>query len=351
MNSVFDELGNEAVSKSKKFDKVEEVPIEEFIKNILPRTTKIEAYFENSHISNLVSLLTSVNKNSPSMFKWANSATWAYNGNIADSMKLRVKAAGGNVEGVLRFSIQWNEKNENQNDFDAHCVEPNRNHIWYSNKGRIHPSSGMLDVDITNPGQKVAVENITWTDIKKMQEGTYHFYVHNYSHRGGRTGFKAEIEYDGQIYSYEYNKELRQGAKATVAKIKFNKETGIEFIESLDHSFSSKVEWNIRTNQFHPVSMVMFSPNYWDEQTGIGHKHYFFTLKDCKNGGQPNGFFNEFLKEDLLQHKRVFEALGGKMRVGPSDNQLSGIGFSSTKRNSLVCKLEGHMTRTVKIMF
>ena len=95
----------------------------------------------------------------------------------------------------------------------------------------------------------------------------------------------------------------------------------------------------------------MFSPNYWDEQTGIGHKHYFFMLKDCQNDTAPNGFFNEFLKEEFMKHKRVFEALGGKMKVEPTEDQLSGIGFSSTQRNSLVVKCKGSFNRTIKINF
>lgn len=42
---------------------------------------------------------------------------------------------------------------------------------------------------------------------------------------------------------------------------------------------------------------------------------------------------------------------GSKMAVEMSDDQLSGLGFSSTKRNSVVAKIEGKFTRTIKLMF
>lgn len=349
---VFDELQKEISVNPKKFNKLEEVSIDHFIKEILPRASNIEVLFENKHISNLVSLIAPENKDSVPLFKWNNGFSWAYNGNITDSMKEQVKAAGGNVEGVLRFSIQWNTDKFNPNDFDAHCIEPDGNHIHFPIKGQIQRSTGMLDVDIINPKRNVpAIENITWTDIRKMQEGIYHFFVHNYSHRGGRSGFSAEIEYDGQVYQFEYDKALRQSEKVTVAKLKFSRENGIEFIDSLPSSVSTKTVWNIQTNQFHSVSVLMYSPNYWDEQKSLGHKHYLFMVNDCKNPDQPNGFFNEFLREDLMVHKRVFEALGSKMRVPYSDNQLSGLGFSSTKRNSVVVRVSGNFTRTLKINF
>ena len=64
----------------------------------------------------------------------------------------------------------------------------------------------MLDVDIIRPEQgKAAVENITWSDRNKMPSGKYELFVHCYSNRGGHDGFKAEVEFDGQIHSFEYS--------------------------------------------------------------------------------------------------------------------------------------------------
>jgi len=113
--------------------------------------------------------------------------------------------------------------------------------------------------------------------------------------------------------------------------------------------------WNVKTNEFVPVTMLMHSPNFWgknwDEPEGIGNRHYFFMLKDCQNPDSPNGFYNEFLDNRLIEHKRVFEALGARMRVEPSEEQLSGVGFSATKRDSVIVRVTGATQRTFKIEF
>lgn len=206
----------------KKFSRAEEIGIEKFVKEVLPTAAGLELFMENRFSKNMVSLIAPQDKSAPSMFKWSNGFSWAYTGNMADSdIRENVKAAGGKVDGVLRFSIQWNDVpgEWDENDEDAHCIEPNKNHIYFGNKW--YPrTDGRLDVDITHPSRdKAAVENITWPDIKKMKEGEYSFYVNCFASRGGKTGFRAEIEFDGNIYSFNYDKPLHGGQNVAVAKV------------------------------------------------------------------------------------------------------------------------------------
>ena len=348
---VFADMKSDAKRGSKNFDHVEEISIADFVEKVLPTAQDVEVWLENRHAGNMVSLIAPKNREAKSMFKWNNGFSWAYSGNMTDSaIRENVKNAGGAVDGVLRFSIQWNDEDYNPNDFDAHCIEPGGNEIYFANKINCQ-TGGNLDVDIISPIHGTpAVENITWPALRRMWDGSYRFFVRNFSHNGGRSGFKAEIEFNGEVHSYEYPHELRHKQDVDVAVVTLR--NGVfSIVDKLPSSTSSKELWGVQTNQFIPVSVVMYSPNYWDEQMGIGNRHYFFMLKDCVNPERPNGFYNEFLNNELMDHKRVLEALGAKLRVEDVDDQLSGLGFSSTKRNELVIRVTGAAKRVLKIKF
>lgn len=356
-DDIFGQMEKDVAVSPKKFSKVEEISAQDFIDKVLPTAKEIEAFVENKHEKNFVSMIAPVNPDAKTMFKWNNGLSWAYSGNITDSdMKQNVKAAGGNVDGVLRFSIMWNEGQNDNSDLDAHCKEPDGNEIFFGNcrKPSMSRCGGQLDIDITHPMEqmvgKPSVENITWADMSRMKPGIYKFFVNQYAARGSK-GFKAEIEFNGEIFAFEYNSPV--SGNVQVAEVTLDKNGNFSIKEKLSgsSSISSREIWGVNTNQFVPVSVISYSPNYFDEQDGIGHRHLFFFLKDCVNNESPNGYYNEFLKSDLEKHKRVFEALGAKCHVEDADDQLSGIGFSMTKRTELVVKVKGATERIMKIKF
>jgi hypothetical protein len=346
--NVFEELIEKAPKNIKaSLSKVEDVSIETFIKEIVPKADSISILPENTHIPNLMSIIAPVNISSPSILKWNNNFSWSYNGEVTDSIKERVKSAGGNVEGIIRCSLSW----YNYDDLDIHVIEPNRNTIYFGAKRS--GTSGMLDVDMNaNSGNtRQGVENITWINKDRMKEGVYTVLINQFCKRETvDVGFEVEIEYNGEMHSFVYEKALKNKENVQVAKFKFSWKNGIEFIESLPSTKRSKEMWGISTQTFQKVNMIMFSPNHWDDNK-VGNKHYFFILENCLNPDKTRGFYNEYLKEDLNQHRKVFEVLGSKIKAEKSDKQLSGLGFSSTTKNSILCKVTGSFTRTIKINF
>ena len=349
--SIFDGVKSTSTRhKRSEFDGVEEVTIEKFMADILPSCTSVEAYLASNHDGNLVSLTTAKNKDSKPIFKWNNNYSWTFNGNLAGKSQIKeaVKSFGGKVDGVLRFSIMWADRNKDESDLDAHCVEPT-GEIYFGNK--ILRSGGNLDIDITRPsvqcGGKKAVENITYPSTSKMQNGTYRFYIRQYCARDSK-GFKAEIEFGGEIFSYEYNVPVSGNVDIAYVTLK----DGVFTIKHAlpESSVSSKEVYGLQTNEFHKVNLMCLSPNHWDENV-VGNKHYFFMLEGCKSPVSIRGFHNENLNTDLLAHKRVLEVLGTTCMIESTPKQLSGLGFNATVHDELIVRLQGTFKRVIKIKF
>lgn len=346
---VFDELSDQVSVKSKSLDKVEEVSIEKFLSDILPRAESIEIMLENQHTSNLVTLVAPVDPTAKNMFKWDNKFSWSYTGGVADSIKERVKKAGGNVTGEFCCRLAW----DYTDDLDFHMYEQGGSHIYFSNRRSLSRNGGMLDVDANGvDGQREdPCENIFYEKISKMSNGTYELKVHNYSRRSDGVGFEIEIDILGQIYNLSYPKVLKSSETISIGT--FTKSaSGLIFIpnKNLTNAKSTKQVWGIHTNTFQKVNVVMNSPNHWDGNN-VGNKHYFFMLENCINDGTVRGFYNEFLVSTLDEHRKVIEQVGAKMQTEKSDQQLSGVGFSSTQRNKILCRVTGNFTRLVKIVF
>jgi hypothetical protein len=339
-NNLFDKLRNMTVNKARNFDKVQEIALDDFIEYILPTAVEVELYLSYDLSNNFMSLIAPVNMDAPSMFKWDNPFSWAYKNNIADSlMKERVKALGGDVDVDLRFTIQWNDNEWDKNDLDAHCTTPEGEEIYYSHM-KSSSTKGWLDVDIIHPEKnKPAVENIQFKDRHQMVPGQYRFRVHQYTYRGGDNGFKAEIEFDGKVFNFNYPMRLAQDEYVNVARVIVDEDYNFKMESFLDNQTSSVNEWNLNYNSFVPVSLICYSPNYWGDNA-VGNKHVFFILKDCLNDGRPNPWFNEYLVSELRDHRKVTEALATIAKVEESDEQLSGIGFSFTQKNKVTLKVK-----------
>jgi len=347
---IFDELSGGIAVDVKTFAKVEEVGIDKFLSEILPRADALEVLFENRHNGNLASLIAPVDTTAGRLFKWDNGFSWSYVGDVTDSIKEKVKAAGGRVEGDLCCRLAW----WNTDDLDFHMKEPTDYKIYFVNRRQLSTCGGMLDVDANGAdGQRPdPVENIAYESSAQMKSGKYELMVHQYSRRDTTdVGFEVEVEFGGKKFNMVYDKVVRDGEFIKVADITYDSKTGSFAIEThLPSTQTSKNMWNLDTQCFHKVNVVMLSPNHWDEQA-VGNRQLFFMIDECRNDGVARGIYNEFLRSDLEGHRKVFELVGSKVKTQESDDQLSGLGFSSTKRDDVLLKvISGAFSRVIKVV-
>lgn len=332
--------------KEKTLDKMSTVAIgiKEFMNSIVPTAQSMELFFAGSLQNNLMSVTAPVHANSPKLFKWDNGFAWSYNGNITDSIKERVKTAGGNVTNAkLRVSLAW----FNYNDLDLHSDSPD-GHVSFRDR------KGILDVDMNAGGRresKTPVENQSWVHPKN---GHYEISVNNWT--GSDTDnrqFIIEIENEGKVTQISSATSPAVGAyyKVVSFDIKDGKIANLAIGKNFTATGVSQDIWGIQTEKFVPVNILMNSPNYWGDSS-VGNKHWFFILKDVKNPDETRGIYNEFLMSTLDGHRKVFEVLGAKTKCAVVDDQLSGLGFSSTKEDKVVVRVTtDKTTRLYEVQF
>lgn len=302
--------------------------------------SSISLMIANDQVGNFATLTAPQHESTGKLFKWDNDFAWSYDGEVADSLKERVKTAGGktgaNVK--LRVSLGWH----NSDDLDLHCKGPD-GHIYYGNK------YGVLDVDMNAGGRtnsKDPVENLSWI---KPRDGVYHIIVDQFSKRNSTNeGFVLEVDNNGQLHQFVHSGPARSHATVLVIKMQGGVIASIEPQAGVVGGSNPQEKWGITTGTPVKVDTILLSPNHWDGAGAVGNKHWFFILEGCKNPEPVRGFFNEYLRGDLEPHRKVFEVLASKTKCDPTSDQLSGVGFSSTSKSKVIAIADG---RTYEVEF
>lgn len=324
-----------------------DITLSDFMK-LLPDTQAMELFFTGKHLGNLMALTAPVHPEPKQLFKWSNDFAWSYGGNVADSIKERVKKAGGKIDGVLRISLSW----FNYDDLDLHVHEPSvtslrgayglpGSHIHFRNKRGW--TGGTLDVDMNAGGgtTREPVENVVWSAAPP--DGPYRVVVNNYTQReSSNPGFVIEVKSGGKVSHFSYNKQVR--GQQDIGVVTLHVKNGVvERVEAGDPGITSanisQEKWGLTTERYCKVSTVMLSPNYWGENR-VGNRHTFFVLEGAKSDEDTRGFYNEFLHPRLEPHRKVFEVIGDKTKCRPTEGQLAGLGFSSTKPDTFVVRVQ-----------
>lgn len=331
-------LADSVKAKPVNVKKAEAISAEDFIKTVVPQATNISVLVQSKHAGNFVSL---TGGDGPErLFKWDNNFAWSYDGEVTDSIKQRVKAAGGNIHALMRVSLAW----FNHDDLDLHCRTPGGDHIYFSNK------AGILDVDM-NAGHgatRQAVENLAF---QRLHNGIYRVSIHNFCKREtADVGFTLEVECGGRLEQFSHAKAVpdRTEVQGFDLTVKDGALVKIEPGPNMVGGTVSTDKWGIQTETLVPVTVLMNSPNRWDGQNA-GQKHWFFMLRGCKNPDPVRGIYNEFLRSDLDKHRKVFEILGSKTKCQPTDDQISGVGFSSARGDAVTVVVNGR--RAYNIVF
>lgn len=336
-------------SVTKDEERAEDISIDDFMTRIVPEAQAMEVFFSGKHLGNLMVLTAPVHPEPKQLFRWPNDFAWSYGGNVTDSIKERVKKAGGKVDGAaLRISLSW----FNYDDLDLHVHEPTGRgprgalglpgqHIHFRNKHGW--TGGTLDVDM-NAGTgttREAVENVVWSSTPP--NGAYKVVVNNFTQReSSNPGFVIETECEGKLAHYSYNKQVRNQQDIVVVTLHM-KSGAIESVEVGDPGITaaniSQEKWGLTTERYVKVNTLMLSPNYWGD-SAVGNKHTFFVLDGAKSNEDTRGFYNEFLHPRLEPHRKVFEVIADKTKCRPTDGQLAGLGFSSTKKDSFLIRVQ-----------
>lgn len=331
---------------------VTEVGIQAFLDDVLPRATGLRVLVEPDLKHNFMTLTTAREEGGAPLFAWNNPVAWSYSGNVTDTITERVKTAGGNVAALLRFSLAWS----NSDDLDLHVryTGPGgQEEIYYAHKTAVTPGlRGSLDVDMNAFSiTRDPVENVAFTSLLP---GRYQVSVRNFNQRERRAaGFTLQVASAAgtQNYTHAAAVDNKRTVACLTATVDRAGHVTFDVAGHMTPDTGNGEKWGVPFGQYADVHCVMLSPNHWDGQA-CGNRHWFFLLKDARTDEQPRGIYNEYLHPDLRPHRRTFDVIGERSKIPLDDQQLSGIGVSSTLRKTVIAEVTTDTSRrTYRVNF
>lgn len=332
---VFDTMSEEAGAVVKSVDNAVQISASELLAK-LKGAKKVEVLRQPHSVANEFVLTRAADSTAPNMFKWDNTLAWAYTSGTTDAIKERVKEAGGDVTGDVRVSLAWHSPCDLDLSVERMSTFELVNYVRHNRKN----FGAELDLDMNGldkHDKENPVENVVWRDIDDMPNGGYQVFVHNYNSRSPiNKGFKIQVEILGVISTFEYANTLSGGKKENCLTLE-KTGTGVEI--TYMNKALTLVSKSRAGGEFVPVSRVMMSPNCWGD-TPIGNEHLMFIVDGFECNKPVRGFFNEYLKAELNEHRKVFEMLGAKTMVESAGQCVGGYGYSLTSKQEFVVRID-----------
>jgi hypothetical protein len=292
-----------------------------------------------------MSLTAPVHPEPKQLFRWNNDFAWSYGGNVADSIAERVKKAGGKVEGAtLRISLSW----FNYDDLDLHVHEP---------RGAASAAAATTSTSATSAGcdrrhARRRHERGRRLDARGRRERRLDGQDARRRLQGRRQQLRQRETSDrrlrgrGGVRRQALALLLQQGGSRQAGRprrhpaheggahrARRDRRPGDHGVEHLADEVGAHDRAVRQGRRRHA------QPNYWGDNA-VGNKHTFFVLHGAKNDEPMRGIYNEFLHPRLEPHRKVFEVIGDKTKCQPTDGQLSGLGFSSTKKRASILRVQ-----------
>lgn len=360
VTGLFDDLKTEASARPASLDlkKVQDIDYPGFLKLLEEdKPTSVEMYVESVLNSSSMTLFTNSAPFNPetNILNWDNGFTWMYKGGVSDAITERVKAAGGTVNAPFRVSLAWNHGS----DYDLGLKTPSGQICYFGNRST---SCGLrLDVDANGGGitnRVDPVENIYTSNPLKDGKYTVRVDMFNLRNAADRNSpFQVQIQIGDEIFTYNADRLFTNARNNFCLEIemknnKLVKITNLLPTELHETSSVTTVMHNLNTNTFVPVQAIVKSPNHWDK--AVGNEHLFFIMQDMKMEDTLNTFLPEYLNGRLKPIRKAMELISNKLKVELTvdTEQISGFGFSSTLKKSVVVRvMNGSRPRLFKINF